>query len=99
LQAVHKIEGKIAAIAARKPPPLAGEEREQRMQPGAGLERAWPHPAATAATRKRILRTALSGIAVRREGAVTGAVLHWQGAGHTALQITQKRSCPAAWCS
>jgi hypothetical protein len=30
------------------------------MQLGADLELAWSHPAATAATRKRILRTALN---------------------------------------
>ena len=39
------------------------------MALGADLERAWSHPAATAATRKRILRAALTEIIVRREGA------------------------------
>jgi len=36
------------------------------MQLGADLELAWSHPAATAATRKRILRTALNEIVVRK---------------------------------
>src|ERR1700719_3675431 len=48
------------------------------MQLGADLELAWSHPAATAATRKRILRTALNEIVVRKEGAVIDMVLHWQ---------------------
>jgi DNA invertase Pin-like site-specific DNA recombinase len=68
LQAVHTIEGEIAVMAARKPPPLGEKERSQLMQLGADLELAWSHPAATVATRKRILRTALNEIVVRKEG-------------------------------
>ena len=87
LQAVHRIEGEIAAIVAAKPPPLGERERQQLMQLGAALELAWSHPGATAATRKRILRTALNEIVVRKEGAVINMVLHWQGGDHTALQV------------
>ena len=64
LQAVAKIEGDIAAMMARRPPPLAEPERLQLLALGADLERAWSHPAATAATRKRILRTAISEVIV-----------------------------------
>ena len=87
LQAIHRIEGEIAAIVAAKPPPLGERERQQLMQLGADLELAWSHPGATAATRKRILRTALNEIVVRKEGAVINMVLHWQGGDHTALQV------------
>jgi len=87
LQAMHRIEGEIAAIVAAKPPPLGERERQQLMQLGADLELAWSHPAATAATRKRILRTALNEIVVRKEGAVISMVLHWQGGDHTALHV------------
>ena len=87
LQAVHRIEGEIAAIVAGKPLPLGERERQQLMQLGADLELAWSHPAATAATRKRILRTALNEIVVCKEGEVIGMVLHWQGGDHTALQV------------
>ena len=51
------------------------------------LELAWSHPAATAETRKRILRTALHEIVVRIEGGFIQMVLHWQGGDHTALQL------------
>lgn len=87
LLAVQRIEGKIAAIVAQKPAPLGEPERQQLMRLGADLELAWSHPAATAATRKRILRAALNEIVVRREGAVNDMVLHWKGGDHTALQI------------
>jgi DNA invertase Pin-like site-specific DNA recombinase len=90
LLAVHRMEGEIAAIIARRAPPLGDQERQQLLQLGADLERAWTHPAATAATRKRILRTALNEIVVRRDGAIIHAVLHWQGGSHTALQINQR---------
>jgi hypothetical protein len=71
LLAVQCIEGEIAAVGARKPPPLGERERQQLMQLGADFELAWSHPAATAATRKRILRTALNEIVVRREAPST----------------------------
>jgi len=56
------------------------------MKLGADLERAWSH-AATAATRKRILRAALNEIVVRKEGGFVEMVLHWQGGDHTPLKM------------
>jgi DNA invertase Pin-like site-specific DNA recombinase len=90
LQAVAKIEGDIAAMIARRPPPLGEPERQQLIALGADLDRAWSHPAATAATRKRILRTVISEVIVRRNGAIIHAVLHWQGGDHTELHVKQR---------
>ena len=87
LQTVHRIEGEIASIVAARPPPLGERERQQLMRLGADLELAWSHPAATAATRKRILRAALNEIVVRKEGPVINMVVHWRGGDHTALQV------------
>jgi DNA invertase Pin-like site-specific DNA recombinase len=87
LEVVHQVEGEIAAIEARKPTPLGERERQHLMQLGADLELAWSHPAATAATRKRILRAALHEIVVRIEGGFIQMVLHWQGGDHTALKL------------
>jgi len=87
LQAVHRIEGEIAAIQARKPAPLGEKERRQLMQLGADLDLAWSNPAVTAATRKRILRAALHEIVVRVEGGFIQMVLHWPGGDHTALKL------------
>jgi hypothetical protein len=88
LQAVRRIESEIAAIEARKPAPLGEEERRQLMQLGADLTLAWSHPAATSATRKRIVRAALSEIVVRVEAEHIEMILHWQGGDHTALKLT-----------
>jgi hypothetical protein len=90
LQAIARIEGDIGAMIARRPPPLGEPERQQLLALGADLERAWSHPAATPATRKRILRTAISEVIVRRDGAILHAVLHWQGGDHTELQVKQR---------
>jgi DNA invertase Pin-like site-specific DNA recombinase len=90
LQAIARIEGDIAAMIARRPPPLGEPERQQLLALGADLERAWSHPAATPATRKRILRTAISEVVVRRDGAIIHAVLHWQSGDHTELQVKQR---------
>ena len=65
LQTVRRIEAEIAATVAARPPPLGERERQQLIRLGADLELAWSRPAATAATRKRILRTALNEIVVR----------------------------------
>ena len=90
LHAVARIEAEIAAMVARRPPPLGEMEQEKLLALGADLERAWLHPAATAATRKRIIRAALSEVIVRRDGAIIHAVLHWQGGDHTELDVKQR---------
>ena len=87
LQVVHRLEGEIAELEAKKPTPLGETERQHLMRLGADLELAWSHPAATAETRKRILRTASHEIVVRIEGGFIQMVLHWQGGDHTALQL------------
>ena len=58
LQVVHRLEGEIAELEAQKPAPLGEKEQQHLTRLGADLELAWTHPAVTAETRKRILRTA-----------------------------------------
>jgi DNA invertase Pin-like site-specific DNA recombinase len=87
LQAVHRIESEIVALDAKRPMSLGEKERQHLMQLGADLERAWSHPAASAAIRKRILRAALHEIIVRIENGFIEMVLHWQGGDHTALKL------------
>jgi DNA invertase Pin-like site-specific DNA recombinase len=87
LQDMRRIEGEIAVLVARKPALLSEQERQHLMQLGADLELAWSHPAATAATRKRILRAAVHEIVVRIEVGFIQMILHWQGGDHTALKL------------
>lgn len=87
LQGVRRIEGEIAVLEAKKPALLSEQERQRLMQLGADLDQAWSHPAATTATRKRILRAALNEIVVRLDGGFIEMILHWQGGDHTALKL------------
>jgi hypothetical protein len=97
LQVVHRLEDEIAELEAKKPAPLGETERRHLMQLGADLELAWSHPAATAATRKRILRTALHEIVVCIQGSFLEMVLHWQGGDHTALQLKMNGAGKHRW--
>jgi DNA invertase Pin-like site-specific DNA recombinase len=97
LHAVHRIEREIAALDARRPPPLGEKERQHLMQLGADLERAWSHPAASATTRKRILRAALHEIIARIENGFIEMVLHWQGGDHTALKLKMNTAGKHRW--
>ena len=97
LQVVHRIEGEIAALEARKLAPLGEKERRHLLQLGADLELAWSHPAATAATRKRILRAALHEIVVRIEGGFIQMILHWQGGDHTVVNLKMNGAGKHRW--
>src|SRR5260370_23767428 len=66
---------------------LSDDERAELMRLGADLEQAWSHPAATTATRKRIVRAVLNEIVVRIADGYVDLVLHWQGGDHTALRV------------
>jgi hypothetical protein len=87
LQAVQRIEAEVAAVEARKPAFLGATEQQQLMRLGADLALAWAHPAATSATRKRIVRAALQEIVACIDGSFIELVLHWQGGDHTALKL------------
>ena len=97
LQAVHGLEGDIVAHDVERRPPLGETERRQVMRLGADLELAWSHPAASAATRKRILRAALHEIIARIDNGFIEMVLHWQGGDHTALKLKMNTAGKHRW--
>lgn len=90
LETVQRIEREMAASAAERAPPLNDQQKQRLMELGTDLERAWSHPAATAVTRKRILRACLQEIVVRKDGELIDMVLHWHGGDHTALKLRVK---------
>ena len=90
LENVERIEREMAASAALRSPPLGEQQKQLLMALGADLDRAWSHPAATAATRKRIMRACLDEIVVRKDGEVLDMVLRWHGGDHTALKLRLK---------
>ena len=81
----------------RQPAALGAEERRRLMRMGADLEAAWHHPAATATTRKRILRVVLREVVTRVEGDQIQLLLHWQGGDHTRLEVRKNRRGRTRW--
>jgi DNA invertase Pin-like site-specific DNA recombinase len=97
LQGIHRLESEIDVLEAKKPPPLGEAERQHLMRLGADLQLAWSHPAASTATRKRILRAALHEIVARIENGFIEIVLHWQGGDHTALKVKMNGAGKHRW--
>lgn len=98
LLVVRELETKLQQVdTQQRLPPLSEEERAQLMTLGADLERAWNHPAATAQTRKRILRTVITEIVARLEGNEVHLVLHWQGGDHSELKVRKPRNGEHRW--
>ena len=97
LRDVRSLEDQMAAMAAQQDPSLTHDERAALMRLGADLEQAWGHPAATTATRKRIVRAVLNEIVVRVDDGYVDLVLHWQGGDHTALRVKKNATGRHRW--
>lgn len=76
---------------------IAQAERAELMALANDLPRAWNHPAATAETRKRILRTMLEEVVVLAEPGHLRLKLHWKGGDHTALNVRKSRHGEHRW--
>ena len=94
---VRQHETKLEQVASQRATAMTEAERTRLLALGADLPRAWDHPAATAETRKRILRSVLAEIVARVEGNEIDLVLHWQGGDHTQLKIRKARNGEHRW--
>jgi excisionase family DNA binding protein len=94
---VRKLEDEFEAAECQRPAVLGDEERDRLLRLGADLETAWSHPAATMATRKRIVRAVLHEIVVRIEENFVDLVLHWRGGDHTGLKVKKNASGKHRW--
>src|SRR5271166_5920902 len=97
LIAVRQLEDEFEAMERQRPAALCHEERDHLLRLGADLETAWSHPAATMATRKRIVRAVLHEIVVRVADGYVDLVLHWQGSDHTPLKVKKNASGKHRW--
>jgi DNA invertase Pin-like site-specific DNA recombinase len=97
LLAVRELETKLEQMQTRRRPSLSEVERTQLLTLGTDLERAWSHPAATAETRKRILRTVIVEIIARVDDNEIDLKIHWQGGDHTQLNVRKARSGEHRW--
>jgi excisionase family DNA binding protein len=97
LAEVGRLEDEIRIARENVPPPLADAERAEILALGMELPRLWSHPAASAATRKRILRAVLEEIVVTVESQLLRLKLHWKGGDHTELQVVKNRAGQHRW--
>jgi hypothetical protein len=97
LAAVRALEEELEALLRQRPATLSAEERERLLQMGADLEAAWHHPAATAVTRKRIIRVVLREVVASVEDDQIHLLLHWQGGDHTRLKVRKNRRGQTRW--
>ena len=67
LAEVARFEEELNVARENQRPAITDAERAEILALGADLQRLWEHPAASPATRKRILRTALEEIVVTVE--------------------------------
>ncbi|WP_348526860.1 hypothetical protein [Mesorhizobium sp.] len=97
LAAVRALEEELEALVRQRPAALSAEERQRLLQMGADLEAAWHHPAATAVTRKRIIRVVLREVVAHVEADQIHLLLHWQGGDHTRLTVRKNRQGQTRW--
>ena len=94
---MRQLEDEFEAVEQQRPLILGDEERDRLLRLGADLETAWSHPAATMATRKRIVRAVLHEIVVRIEPGFVNMVLHWRGGDHTAPTVKKNATGKHRW--
>jgi excisionase family DNA binding protein len=97
LEEVARLAGELEVARENQLPTLTEAKRAEILALGTDLPRLWNHPAATAATRKRILRTVLEEIVVNMESDRLQLKLHWKGGDHTALEVVKSRVGQTRW--
>ena len=97
LAAVEVLEKELETLVRQRPAALDAEERQRLLQMGADLEAAWHHPAATAVTRKRLIRAVMREVVARVEDDQVQLLLHWQGGDHTRLTVRKNRRGQTRW--
>ena len=97
LVVVAQREAELAAAAAEQEESAAGDDRDRLLALGRDVTALWHDPAASAAIKKRILRTVLREAVVTITDGKLHFLLHWQGGDHTALETRKQRSGEHRW--
>jgi excisionase family DNA binding protein len=97
LEEVAHLENELSVARQNQPPALTDAQRAEMLALGTELRRLWNHPAATATTRKRILRAVLEEIIVTVGSDRLQLKLHWKGGDHTTLEVPKNRPGQHRW--
>jgi DNA invertase Pin-like site-specific DNA recombinase len=92
-----RLEGELLTLRKNQPPAMTETERSEILALGVELPRLWNHPAASAETRKKILRTVVEEITVTAESGLLSLKLHWKGGDHTSLAVAKNRAGQHRW--
>lgn len=88
----HTAEEELRALRANRPAALSEATRRTLLQLGEDLPALWHHPQSSKQLKKRIVRTLLHEIVVRKEGEKISMMLHWQGGDHTTLEFLKNKT-------
>jgi excisionase family DNA binding protein len=88
----HTAEEELRALRANRPEALSEATRRTLLQLGEDLPALWRHPQSSKQLKKRIVRTLLHEIVVRKEGEKISMMLHWQGGDHTMLEFLKNKT-------
>ena len=97
LAEVARLEEQIHRIREHLPAAITETQRAEILALGTDVARLWNQPAASVATRKRILRTVLEEIIVTVDPGVLHLKLHWKGGDHTMLEVVKNRTGQHRW--
>lgn len=90
-------EQELTALRESQPTRLTEASQARLVQLGEDLPALWQHPATSPALKKRILRTVLHEIVVRKEAETITLLLHWQGGDHTSVEWVGNKTGQHRW--
>jgi hypothetical protein len=88
----NAIEEELKTLRATQPEPMRQSTREALLWLGDDLPALWGHPESSPQLKKRIVRTLLHEIIVKKDGDKISLVLHWQGGDHTTLEFLKNKT-------
>ena len=97
LAEVAHLEDELRVARDKLPSAITEAERAEILALGTDLQRLWNHSAASAVTKKRILRAVLEEIIVTVDPGRLRLKLHWKGGDHTTLEVVKNRAGQHRW--
>ncbi|MCU0843115.1 MAG: recombinase zinc beta ribbon domain-containing protein, partial [Thiobacillaceae bacterium] len=91
------LEQELTALRERQPTRLTEASPARLVQLGEDLPALWQHPESTPALKKRILRTVLQEIVVRKAADTITRILHWRGGDHTSVEMVGNKTGQHRW--
>ena len=92
LKRCNDLEEELRTLRAERPDVLDEATRRALLKLADDLPSVWNHPQSSKQLKKRIVRTLLHEIIVKKDGGKISMLLHWQGGDHTALEFLKNKT-------